>query len=33
MLPPDFTIRDDFTPISYEAWRSLAEADLEGAPF
>jgi methylmalonyl-CoA mutase len=33
MLAPEFTLRDDFPPISYEAWRSLAEADLEGAPF
>src|SRR6516164_4213392 len=33
MLAPEFTLSDDFPPISYEAWRSLAEADLEGAPF
>jgi methylmalonyl-CoA mutase len=33
MLAPEFTLRDDFPPISYDAWRSLAEADLEGAPF
>jgi methylmalonyl-CoA mutase len=33
MLAPEFTLQDDFPPISYEAWRSLAEADLEGAPF
>jgi methylmalonyl-CoA mutase len=33
MLDPEFTIRDDFPPVDYEAWRALAEADLEGASF
>jgi methylmalonyl-CoA mutase len=33
MLAPEFSLQGDFPPISYEAWRSLAEADLEGAPF
>src|SRR6516164_9512067 len=33
MLAPEFTLSDDFPPISHEAWRSLAEAYLEGAPF
>ncbi len=33
MLAPEFTLQDDFPPISYEAWRKLAEADLQGAPF
>src|SRR6516162_3549925 len=33
MLAPEFSLQDDFPPISYEAWRSLAEADLEGASF
>jgi methylmalonyl-CoA mutase len=33
MLAPEFILQDDFPPISYQAWRSLAEADLEGAPF
>src|SRR5215472_15689862 len=33
MLAPEFSLQDDFPPISYEAWRHLAEADLEGASF
>jgi methylmalonyl-CoA mutase len=33
MLAPEFTLRDDFPPVGYDAWRSLAEADLEGASF
>lgn len=33
MLAPEFALGDDFPPISYDAWRSLAEADLEGASF
>jgi methylmalonyl-CoA mutase len=33
MLALEFSLREDFPPIGYEAWRSLAEADLEGAPF
>jgi methylmalonyl-CoA mutase len=33
MLAREFTIRDDFPPVTYEAWRSLVEADLNGAPF
>src|SRR5262245_33786371 len=33
MLSPEFTLRDDFPPVGYEAWRPLAEADLEGAAF
>jgi methylmalonyl-CoA mutase len=33
MLPPEFTLRDDFPPADYAEWRALAEADLEGASF
>src|SRR5262245_21351877 len=33
MLAPEFTLGNDFPPIDYEAWRHLAEADLEGASF
>jgi methylmalonyl-CoA mutase len=33
MLAPEFRVRDDFPPVSYEEWRALAEADLEGASF
>jgi methylmalonyl-CoA mutase len=33
MLPPEFTLRDDFPPVDYDAWRALAEADLGGASF
>jgi methylmalonyl-CoA mutase len=33
MLAPEFTVRDDFPPADYAAWRALAEADLEGASF
>jgi methylmalonyl-CoA mutase len=33
MLAPEFTLRDDFPPVDYAAWRPLAEADLGGAPF
>src|SRR3954453_24067008 len=33
MLAPEFTLRDDFPPASYEEWRKLAEADLQGASF
>jgi methylmalonyl-CoA mutase len=33
MLAPELTIRDDFPPAGYDEWRTLAEADLEGATF
>lgn len=33
MLNADFKLGDDFPPVSYDEWRALAEADLEGAPF
>src|SRR5262249_48588902 len=33
MLAPEFSLRDDFPPVDYDAWRLLAEADLEGASF
>jgi methylmalonyl-CoA mutase len=33
MLASEFTIRDDFPPTSYDQWRALVEADLNGAPF
>lgn len=33
MPDPEFTLEDDFPPVSYEEWRALAEADLEGASF
>jgi methylmalonyl-CoA mutase len=32
-LASEFTIRDDFPPVSYAEWRALAEADLQGVPF
>jgi methylmalonyl-CoA mutase len=32
MLAPEFNL-DEFPQVSYEQWRALAEADLEGAPF
>jgi methylmalonyl-CoA mutase len=33
MLDQEFSLRDDFPPAGCEAWRTLAEADLEGASF
>ncbi len=33
MLDPEFSLRDDFAPASYDEWRALAEADLQGASF
>jgi methylmalonyl-CoA mutase len=33
MLASTFKIGDDFPPVSYEQWRALAEADLNGRPF
>lgn len=33
ILEPEFTIQDDFPPVSYEQWRELAEDALQGAPF
>jgi methylmalonyl-CoA mutase len=33
MLDPEFSLGDDFPPVSYREWRALAEADLEGAAF
>ena len=33
MLESEFTLGEDFPPVKYEAWRALAEADLEGAAF
>jgi methylmalonyl-CoA mutase len=33
MLDQDFSLRDDFPPVSYDEWRALAEADLQGASF
>ncbi len=32
-LPEEFTIQDDFPPVSYEQWRALVEKSLQGAPF
>lgn len=32
-LSEKFTIRDDFLPVRYDAWRKLAEEGLAGAPF
>lgn len=32
-LDSEFSIADDFPPVSYDEWRKLAEAALEGAPF
>ncbi len=31
MLQDKFTIEDEFPPVGYDRWRSLAEADLQGA--
>jgi methylmalonyl-CoA mutase len=33
MLDPEFSLGDDFPPVSYHEWRALAEADLDGAAF
>jgi methylmalonyl-CoA mutase len=33
MLAPEFSLLEDFPPVDYDAWRPLAEADLEGASF
>ncbi|MBV9123245.1 MAG: methylmalonyl-CoA mutase, partial [Planctomycetes bacterium] len=33
MLEPEFSLGEDFPPVSYEEWHALAEADLKGAPF
>jgi methylmalonyl-CoA mutase len=33
MLAPEFSLKDDFPPAAYQEWRTLAEADLGGAPF
>jgi methylmalonyl-CoA mutase len=33
MLAPEFALQDDFPPARYDAWRALAEADLQGASF
>jgi methylmalonyl-CoA mutase len=33
MLPEQLKIQDDFPPVTYEQWRDVAVADLEGAPF
>ncbi len=33
MLAPEFSLQDDFPPVSYDEWRALAEADLAGAAF
>jgi methylmalonyl-CoA mutase len=33
MLPEQFTLADDFPPVTYEDWRKLVEADLQGASF
>lgn len=32
-MKDQFTLLDDFAPVSYEAWREVVEADLKGAPF
>jgi methylmalonyl-CoA mutase len=33
MLAEKFTLREDFPPVSYEDWRSVAESALRGASF
>jgi methylmalonyl-CoA mutase len=33
MLAPEFRLGEDFPAAGYDAWRALAEADLQGAPF
>ena len=33
MLDPELSIRDDFPPVHYDQWRTLAESLLQGAPF
>ena len=32
-LAPEFSIREDFPPVGYDQWRTLAEESLKGAPF
>jgi methylmalonyl-CoA mutase len=33
LVDPEFSLRDEFPPVSYAEWRPLAEADLNGATF
>lgn len=33
MLAREFSLGEDFAPVSYEEWRKAVEADLAGAPF
>jgi methylmalonyl-CoA mutase len=33
MLEKEWSLRDEFPPVSYDEWRALAEADLQGASF
>jgi methylmalonyl-CoA mutase len=33
VLANELTLKDDFPPAGYDEWRTLAEADLQGAPF
>ncbi|MGE0757992.1 MAG: methylmalonyl-CoA mutase family protein [Pirellulaceae bacterium] len=33
MSASESVVKDDFPPVSYEAWRALAEADLQGGTF
>ena len=32
-LAPEFTIQEDFPPVGYDEWRTLAEEALAGTPF
>lgn len=32
-MKDQFTLLDDFEPVSYDAWREVVERDLNGAPF
>jgi len=32
-LAADFSLQDEFPPVTYDQWRELAEGDLKGAPF
>ena len=33
MIAPEFTLGNDFPSVDYQAWKRMAEADLEGASF
>jgi len=33
MIEKELKILDDFPPVSYDAWKAQAVADLKGVPF